>query len=63
MQSGQDNYILQNTKSCMVYKEMFAVASHNIIPISDLLSIIDSYDNTEKILLTAEIIIAEKNHS
>ena len=45
----------------MVYKEIFVV-SQNIIPISNLLSIIASYDEAKKVLLTAEIIVAENNH-
>ena len=40
----------------MAHKEMFAVISKNKISSSNLFSILAGYDNTNKILLTAEII-------
>ena len=40
----------------MAHKEMYAVISKNVMSIGNLLSIVDGYDNAEKIFLTAEII-------
>ncbi|MGI9567565.1 MAG: hypothetical protein ACR2LL_11215 [Nitrosopumilus sp.] len=47
----------------MVHKEMYAVISKSMIPSSDMFSIVASYDNTEKILLTAEIIDEHHNNN
>ena len=47
----------------MVHKEMYAVISKSKISTSNLFSIIANYDNTEKVLLTAEIIDENKNNN
>ena len=41
---------------CMTHKEMYAVTSKSMIPVDILLSIVASYDDAEKVILTAEII-------
>ena len=46
----------------MIHKEMYAIISKDRISTSNLFSIMASYDNAEKILLTAEIIDEHKNN-
>lgn len=47
---------MQNIMLFMTNKEMYAIISKSKMSVSNLFSILARYDNTDKVLLTAEII-------